>query len=92
MFVIAHFKPRETAYAMPINDDIDITLWVFRFEASAIILYMVLGAFVCFSDIGLMSDDPTIMKIYGICAVIMIADVFKSQSRKLQSNCVKKNS
>ncbi|MFT6987659.1 MAG: SSS family solute:Na+ symporter [Psychromonas sp.] len=82
MFVIGHFKPRETDYVMPINENIDITPWAFRFEASAIILYMVLGAFVVFSEVGLMSDDPTVMQVYGICGVIMIAGLFKSQSRK----------
>lgn len=82
MFTIGYFKPRATDYVMPVNENIDITPWAFRFEASAIIFYMVLGAFVVFSEVGLMSDDPTIMQVYGVCGVIMIAGLFKSQSRK----------
>lgn len=82
MFAIAYFKPRESDYIMPINEDIDITPWALRFEASAIILYMVLGAFVCFSEVGLMSEDPTIMQVYGICGVIMIAGLYKSYTKK----------
>ncbi|MFS1488518.1 solute:sodium symporter family transporter [Vibrio splendidus] len=72
MFIIGHFMPREDDYVMPVNESIDVTPWEFRFEASAIILYMVLGAYVMFSDVGFVSDDPTIMQVYGVCGIVML--------------------
>ncbi|MFA0015413.1 solute:sodium symporter family transporter [Vibrio lentus] len=72
MFIIGYFMPREDDYVMPVNENIDVTLWAFRFEASAIILYMVLGAYVMFSDVGFVSDDPTIMQVYGVCGIVML--------------------
>lgn len=83
MFVIAKFRPRETDYVMPVNENMDITPWEYRFEASAIVLYMVLGAFFMFSDIGLMSDDKSFLQIYGICGLIMLVGIaFRSKKRK----------
>jgi SSS family solute:Na+ symporter len=75
MFAIGHFMPSDTDYVMPINKDIDVTPWAFRFEASAVIIYMVLGAYVMFSDFGFVSNDPTIMQVYGFCGLILIAGV-----------------
>ncbi|MCC4855558.1 solute:sodium symporter family transporter [Vibrio lentus] len=72
MFIIGYFMPREDDYVMPVNENIDVTPWAFRFEASAIILYMVLGAYVMFSDVGFVSDDPTIMQVYGVCGIVML--------------------
>ena len=72
MFIIGYFVPREDDYVMPVNENIDVTPWAFRFEASAIILYMVLGAYVMFSDVGFVSDDPTIMQVYGVCGIVML--------------------
>ncbi|MCG9638915.1 solute:sodium symporter family transporter [Vibrio sp. Isolate34] len=76
MFIIGHFMPRESEYEMPVNENIDVTPWEFRFEASAIILYMVLGAYVMFSDVGFVSDDPTIMQVYGVCGIVMLLGIF----------------
>jgi SSS family solute:Na+ symporter len=44
MFIFGKVRPRDTDYVLPVNEEIDITPWEFRFEASAVILYMVLGA------------------------------------------------
>lgn len=76
MFIIGYFMPREDDYVMPVNENIDVTPWAFRFEASAIILYMVLGAYVMFSDVGFVSDDPTIMQVYGVCGIVMLVGIF----------------
>ncbi|BEU04582.1 solute:sodium symporter family transporter [Agarivorans sp. OAG1] len=84
MFVIGAFKPREQDYVMPINKDMDVTPWEFRFEASAIVLYMVLGAFIMFSDIGLMSDDPTLLQTYGFCGLIMLVGIFFRHLKRKQ--------
>lgn len=75
MFVIGYFKPRASDYVMPVNEDMDLTPWGFRFEASAIVLYMVLGAFIMFSDIGLLSEDKSILQTYLGCGVVMIAGI-----------------
>ncbi|MCS0135219.1 solute:sodium symporter family transporter, partial [Vibrio alginolyticus] len=75
MFAIGHFMPRDTDYVMPVNESIDVTPWSFRFEASAVILYMVLGAYVMFSDVGFVSSDPTVMQVYGFCGVILMLGV-----------------
>ncbi|MFQ2272026.1 solute:sodium symporter family transporter [Aeromonas enteropelogenes] len=87
MLAIGYLFPRETDYVMPVNKDIDVTPWEYRFEASAIVLYMVLGAYIMFSDIGFISDDPTIMHTYGFCGIIMLAGVvFRiAQQRKKQA-------
>lgn len=58
--------PRDTDYVTP---------WPFRFEASAVIIYMVLGAYVMFSDFGFISNDPSIMQVYGFCGVILMFGV-----------------
>ncbi|MDN3717841.1 solute:sodium symporter family transporter [Vibrio breoganii] len=89
MFIIGHFMPRETEYVMPINENIDVTPWAFRFEASAIILYMVLGAYVMFSDVGFVSNDPTVMQVYGFCGLIMLAGIaFRLLRRKAKNKAV----
>jgi solute:Na+ symporter, SSS family len=92
MFVIGKFMPRETDYVMPVNESIDVTPWEFRFEASAIILYMVLGAYVMFSNVGFVSNDPTIMQIYGVCGIVMLVGVFgriskRSKAKKKLDSC-----
>ncbi|WP_133012101.1 solute:sodium symporter family transporter [Marinomonas flavescens] len=75
MFIIGYFYPRKTDYVMPINESINITPWAFRFEASAVVIYMVLGAYIMFSNIGFMSDDPTYMQTYGVCGLVMLAGI-----------------
>ena len=88
MFFIGAIKPRATDYVMPINENMDITPWEFRFEASAIVLYMVLGAFFMFSKVGLMSDDWTFITTYGICGVVMLFGIVlrtKRRSDRLQT-------
>lgn len=75
MFAIGFVMPRATDYVMPVNENIDVTPWAFRFEASAIIIYMVLGAYIMFSDAGFVSNDPTIMQVYGFCGVILLIGV-----------------
>ncbi|MEH0690228.1 solute:sodium symporter family transporter [Vibrio cholerae] len=72
MFIIGRFAPRDTDYVIPINESMDVTPWAFRFEASAIILYMVLGAYVMFSNVGFVSNDPTVMQVYGVCGLVML--------------------
>lgn len=76
MFVIGKLRPRETAYVMPVNENIDITPWAFRFEASGIILYMVLGAYIVFSDLGLVTGDKGLMVIYGIVGLVMLVGMY----------------
>lgn len=75
MFIIGRFAPRDTEYEMPINESMDVTPWAFRFEASAIILYMVLGAYVMFSNVGFVSNDPTVMQVYGVCGLVMLVGI-----------------
>ncbi len=76
MYVIGKLRPRETAYIMPINENIDITPWAFRFEASGIILYMVLGAYIVFSDLGLVTGDKGLMVIYGIVGLVLLVGMY----------------
>lgn len=86
MFVIGHFHPRTSDYVMPINEHIDVTPWAFRFEASAVIIYMVLGAYVMFSDAGFVSNDPTIMQVYGFCGLILFIGVIANYVRKTKNH------
>lgn len=76
MYAIGKIRPRETDYILPVNQDMDIKPWAFRFEASAVILYMVLGAYVVFSDLGLVSGDTGFMMIYLIVGVILLAGIY----------------
>ena len=75
MYLIGKVRPRETAYVMPINESIDITPWAFRFEASGIILYMVLGAYIVFSDLGLVTGDKGFIVIYAIVGLVLLAGI-----------------
>ncbi|CAM4378936.1 solute:sodium symporter family transporter [Vibrio agarivorans] len=88
MFVIGHFAPRAEAYEMPVNESMDITPWEFRFEASAIILYMVLGAYIMFSSVGFVSDDSTFMQVYGLCGVVMLVGIIARYSKKKKASNV----
>lgn len=92
MFIIGRFAPRKTAYEMPVNENMDVTPWEFRFEASAIILYMVLGAYVMFSDVGFVSNDPTFMQVYGLCGIVMLLGVlFRYTSAKKKQTALEAN-
>ncbi len=82
MFIIGKLMPRDTDYVLPINESMDITPWEFRFEASAIILYMVLGAYIIFSDLGLVSGDTSFMVTYGLCGIVIIGGIFARIKRK----------
>ncbi|MDV5169946.1 solute:sodium symporter family transporter [Photobacterium rosenbergii] len=86
MFVIGHFAPRSSDYVMPVNESMDVTPWEFRFEASAFILYMVLGAYIMFSKVGFVSDDPTFMQVYGLCGVVMLVGVAVRYFKKKQAS------
>ena len=86
MFVIGHFAPRSSDYVMPVNESMDVTPWEFRFEASAVILYMVLGAYIMFSKVGFVSDDPTFMQVYGLCGVVMLVGVAVRYFKKKQAS------
>ncbi len=71
---------------MPVNENIDVTPWTFRFEPSAVIIYMVLGAYVMFSDVGFVSSAPTIMQVYGFCGVVLMFGVTSNYFIKRRKN------
>ncbi|MEH0664469.1 solute:sodium symporter family transporter [Vibrio scophthalmi] len=85
MFIIGRVAPRDTDYVMPVNESMDVTPWAFRFEASAIILYMVLGAYVMFSDVGFVSNDPTVMQVYGVCGLVMLVGIALRVTKRRKS-------
>lgn len=72
MFLIGAIKPRATDYCLPRQNAIDITPWKYRFEASLIVLYMVLGAFLLFSDLGLLAENKTTIKGYAIAGLLLL--------------------
>lgn len=82
MYVIGKIKPRATDYVLPVHEAMDIKPWAFRFEASAVLLYMMLGAYVIFSDLGLVSGDTGFMGIYGLCGIVLLAGLFVSVKRR----------
>ncbi|MDG3085908.1 solute:sodium symporter family transporter [Vibrio hannami] len=82
MFVIGKIRPRETAYVLPVNEDMDIKPWEFRFEVSAVIMYMVLGAYITFSDLGLVAGDTTFMVTYALCGIVILAGIFARIKKK----------
>ncbi|MEH0740255.1 solute:sodium symporter family transporter [Vibrio cholerae] len=85
MFIIGRVAPRDTDYVMPINESMDVTPWAFRFEASAILLYMVLGAYVMFSNVGFVSNDPTVMQVYGVCGLVMLVGIALRVTKRRKS-------
>jgi SSS family solute:Na+ symporter len=85
MFAFGKVRPRDTDYVLPVNEDMDIKPWEFRFEASAVILYMVLGAYITFSDLGLVSGDTSFMVTYALCGIVIIGGLF-ARIRKKQAN------
>lgn len=52
---------------------------------SAIILCMVLGAYVMFSNVDFVSNDPTIIQIYDVCGIVMLAGVFGRISKRAKA-------
>ncbi|MDV7104643.1 solute:sodium symporter family transporter [Vibrio sp. TH_r3] len=85
MFVIGKVRPRETDYVLPVNEAMDIKPWEFRFEASAVILYMVLGAYITFSDLGLVAGDSSFMVTYALCGIVILGGIFARIKTKLKS-------
>ncbi len=82
MLIIGKLRPRDTDYVLPVNEAMDIKPWEFRFEASAVILYMVLGAYITFSDLGLVSGDTSFMVTYGLCGIVILGGIFARIRRK----------
>lgn len=85
MFVIGKVRPRDTDYVLPVNEAMDIEPWEFRFEASAVILYMVLGAYITFSDLGLVAGDTSFMVTYALCGIVIFGGIF-ARIKKKQAN------
>jgi SSS family solute:Na+ symporter len=84
MFAIGKVRPRDTDYVLPVNETMDIKPWEFRFEASAVILYMVLGAYITFSDLGLVAGDTSFMVTYALCGIVILGGIF-ARIRKKQA-------
>ncbi|MFM2577390.1 solute:sodium symporter family transporter [Vibrio fortis] len=86
MFAIGKIRPRDTDYVLPVNEAMDIKPWEFRFEASAVILYMVLGAYITFSDLGLVAGDTSFMVTYALCGIVILGGLFaRIRKKKAQS-------
>ena len=86
MFAIGKVRPRNTDYVLPVNEAMDIKPWEFRFEASAVILYMVLGAYITFSDLGLVAGDTSFMVTYALCGIIILGGLFaRIRKKKVQA-------
>ncbi|KDN28737.1 transporter [Vibrio fortis] len=86
MFAIGKVRPRDTDYVLPVNEAMDIKPWEFRFEASAVILYMVLGAYITFSDLGLVAGDTSFMVTYALCGIVILGGLFaRVRKKKAQS-------
>jgi SSS family solute:Na+ symporter len=81
MFVIGAIRPRATDYVLPMNNAVDTTPWKHRRSAAVFILYLVLGAFLTFSNLGLLADNRLPLKIY---AFLGIALLFLLGGRKLR--------
>ena len=71
MFVIGYFSPRKTPYEMPVMNSVDVKPWLYRKEVSALLIYLVLGSFLLLSNLGLLSDDRLVLKIYGLVGIII---------------------
>lgn len=84
MYIIGKVRPRDTDYVLPVNEAMDIKPWEFRFEASAVILYMVLGAYITFSDLGLVAGDTSFMVTYALCGIVILGGIF-ARIRKKQA-------
>ncbi|MGR5559473.1 solute:sodium symporter family transporter [Vibrio fortis] len=82
MFAIGKVRPRDTDYELPVNEAMDIKPWEFRFEASAVILYMVLGAYITFSDLGLVAGDTSFMVTYALCGIVILGGLFARIRKK----------
>ena len=82
MFAIGKVRPRNTDYVLPVNEAMDIKPWEFRFEASAVILYMVLGAYITFSDLGLVAGDTSFMVTYALCGIVILGGLFARIRKK----------
>ncbi len=82
MLAIGKARPRDTDYVLPVNEAMDIKPWEFRFEASAVILYMVLGAYITFSDIGLVAGDTSFMVTYALCGIVILGGIFARIKKK----------
>ncbi|AEX22386.1 solute:sodium symporter family transporter [Vibrio sp. EJY3] len=82
MYIIGKIRPRDTDYVLPVNEAMDIKPWEFRFEASAVILYMVLGAYITFSDLGLVAGDTSFMVTYALCGIVILGGIFARIKKK----------
>lgn len=74
MLVIGKMKPRETPYEMAVNNQVEIEPWEYRYEASGIIIFLMVSAYIICSKLGIAGTEGYNIKtgIYVIIAAIII--------------------
>lgn len=91
MLIIGKIKPRETPYEMPINNQVEIEPWEHRYEASGVIIFIMIAAYIICSKLGIAGEDGFNIKtvIYiGVTAIIAIVSVvlLKGRSKKVKES------
>jgi SSS family solute:Na+ symporter len=73
MLVIGKIKPRETPYEMPINNQVEIEPWEHRYEASGVIIFIMVAGYIVCSKLGIAGADGFNIKtiIYIILAAVI---------------------
>lgn len=90
MFIIGKVKPMEKEFVLPNNKLVEIEPWENRFRFSAFVVFIMLGMYVVFSDIGIAIDGRiqgiTIIALAILAVICIIATVL------LEKKFVKKGS
>lgn len=84
MFIIGAIKPRAEEYVLPLNRAVCVTPWKYRFEVSLMVVYMVLGAFLLFSDLGLLSGRAFLLQVYALVGVLLLGHMGWKKFRERQ--------
>lgn len=78
MLIISHFKPREEEFILPNNNVVDILPWKNRFRFGAVVIFVMLGAYVFCSKIGLAHDGGVYWLTWLVLGLIAVGSALSA--------------
>ena len=72
ILVISHFKPRDVNFMLPNNNVVNIVPWKNRFRFGAVVIFLMLGAYVLASKLGLAHEGGL---YYGTWITLLVIAV-----------------
>ncbi len=70
MYVIGKIKPMDSDYIMPVSNVVEMTPWKHRYTFSGFVIFVMLGMYVVFSELGLAREGGLGIDTFIVLAVI----------------------